>query len=241
MPNTLVALLGSGEYLPVMNEVDRHLLGQSPARGRTPKVVCLPTAAGLEGEASWQRWNAQGVEHFKGLGADVVGLPVIDQESANDPAHASILEQADIIYFSGGNPHYLFETMHGSLAWQAAEKAWARGAVYAGCSAGAMILGGHMPDFRSLGLRHKPAFNWLPGAVVLPHFDQLARWRGIATPVIQAGLGEQEYALGIDEDTALVGKTGGSWQVMGRQAVHLITRKAVQTFKAGESLQLPAR
>lgn len=241
MQNTLIALLGSGEYMPVMNEVDRHLLDSSPAVGRRPaKVACLPTAAGLEGEESWGRWNRLGVDHFKNLGADVVGLPVIDTESANDPANAVILEQSDLVYFSGGNPHYLFETLHGSLVWQAAGKAFASGAIYAGCSAGAMILGEHMPEFRSMSLRKKHGFGWLRGAVILPHFDQLARWRGIATPMIQVGLGEGDYALGIDEDTALVGQVGKIWQVMGRQMVYVITRKEVKTFRAGDVVTLPA-
>lgn len=43
--NGLIALLGSGEYLPVMDDVDRYLLENCGANGRKPRVVCLPTAA----------------------------------------------------------------------------------------------------------------------------------------------------------------------------------------------------
>ena len=43
--NGLIALLGSGEYLPVMDDVDRYLLANCGADGRKPHVVCLPTAA----------------------------------------------------------------------------------------------------------------------------------------------------------------------------------------------------
>ncbi len=53
--NGLIALLGSGEYLPVMDDVDRYLLANCGAEGRKPRVVCLPTAAGQEGEKNISR------------------------------------------------------------------------------------------------------------------------------------------------------------------------------------------
>ena len=67
MIKPLTALLGSGEYTPAMNEVDRYLLAHSPAKNRTPRVVCFPTAAGLEGENSWGGWNNLGIQHFQAL------------------------------------------------------------------------------------------------------------------------------------------------------------------------------
>ncbi len=42
----MLALVGSGEYLPSMEAVDRFLLGQLNTEAH---VVCLPTAAGTEG------------------------------------------------------------------------------------------------------------------------------------------------------------------------------------------------
>src|SRR5271157_1391259 len=122
--NGLIALVGAGEYLPVMEDVDCYLLDSVKVEGRAPRVVCLPTAAGQEGDESVGRWSRMGVEHFMKLGADVNALPIIDRPSADDPQYESILESADLIYFSGGNPVYLFETMNGSRAWIAAQKAW---------------------------------------------------------------------------------------------------------------------
>jgi len=151
--NGLIALIGSGEYLPVMDDVDRYLLTNCGADGRKPRVACLPTAAGREGNASVARWSHMGMEHFSRLGADVRAVPVIDRDSASDLENAAAIEEADLIYFSGGDPGYLHQTMKDSLVWSAAQKAWARGAVYAGCSAGAMILGREVPDFRAMGLR----------------------------------------------------------------------------------------
>ena len=238
--NSLIALVGSGEYLPVMDVVDRYLLANCGATGRTARVVCLPTAAGQEGEDSVSRWMKMGENHFKLLGADVKALHVTQREEADDPANAEVVESADFIYCSGGNPHYLFETLNGSRLWQSAEKAFDRGAVYAGCSAGAMIMGDHIPDFRSLGIRSKAAFDVLHGATIFPHFDQMMRWRVMLMPMLQSRVRPGEYVLGIDEDTALVGTPGASWQVMGRGSVYVITKKEVISYNAGKSPLLPS-
>lgn len=234
----LIALLGSGEYLPVMNDVDRHLLASVAADGRAPQVVCLPTAAGEEGDESVGRWLRMGQEHFEALGAKVHPLPIIGRVSADDPQYVPILEGADLIYFSGGNPMYLYETMSGSRAWEAAQKAWERGAVYAGCSAGAMILAKRLPNFRRLGASTVPGFGLVGADYVMPHFDHAGPFKFLVT-LLRRGMQEGEYMLGIDEDTALVGSTGGEWKVMGVSSVHLITRKNEDVFAAGDVVPLP--
>src|SRR6266540_835145 len=121
--NGLINLVGSGEYLPVMNKVDRYLLDSLNINGRKPRVVCLPTAAGREGDSSVNRWLSMGIEHFKELGAEVNAVRIIGRDSANNPQWASLLENADLIYFSGGDPGYLYQTMKGSLAWSVAQRA----------------------------------------------------------------------------------------------------------------------
>ncbi len=235
----LIALVGSGEYLPVMNEIDGFLLAAVNTDGRRPSVVCLPTAAGQEGDASVGRWLRMGTEHFTGLGATVHPLPIIDRTSADDAKYGSILEGADLIYFSGGNPRYVYETMKGSLAWEAAVRAWARGAVYAGCSAGAMMLGKKLPDFRRLGLGGQiDGFGIIPAQYVMPHFDHAGPFRQVVN-LLRRGLKAGEFMLGIDEDTALVGKIGGEWKVMGASRVHVLTRNTAESFGVGERVPLP--
>lgn len=234
--NGLIALVGAGEYLPVMEDVDRHLLSSVKVAGRAPRVVCLPTAAGQEGSESVGRWSRMGEEHFRALGAQTTAVPIIDKDSANDPQYESLLESADLIYFSGGSPNYLFETMNGSRAWAAAQTAWARGAVYAGCSAGAMILAKQMPNFRFAGT--SAGFGLVPATYVLPHFDRMPAPFKIIVSLLRNGFKNAENALGIDEDTALVGKLGGEWKVMGKSKVHMLTKKGTRSFAAGETVPL---
>jgi cyanophycinase len=234
--NGLIALVGSGEYLPVMEEVDRHLLGSLNVNGRKPRVVCLPTAAGQEGDESVNRWSRMGVEHFQRLDADVTALRIINKETADDPQYESALENADFIYFSGGNPQYLHDTMLGSRAWTALQKAWSKGAVYAGCSAGAMILAKQIPSFRLFSTVE--GFGVIPAQYVLPHFDAVP---AMFRPLISALMGrlkKGERMIGVDEDTALVGHLGGEWKVMGKSKVYVFTHEGKTAYESGQTLLL---
>jgi len=236
----LIALVGSGEYLPAMDEVDRFLLANCGTHGRSPRVVCLPTAAGQEAQSSWGRWMQMGEEHFRRLEAQVSALPVIDRSSADDLQYSAILEAADLVYFSGGNPLYLFETLNGSRAWEALQKAWGGGAVYAGCSAGAMILGQEIPNFRGVILKSVHAFGLLPARMIFPHFDRWKLARAAMLNPLRRRLKAEEIALGVDEETALVGRLDSpEWRVLGRQTVSVITKAGVRVYKSGEKLIFP--
>jgi len=237
--NGLIALVGSGEYLPVMDEVDRYLLAHCEAQGRAARVVCLPSAAGQEGQSSWGRWMQMGEQHFRRLEAQVTALPIIDRTSADDPQYASVLEAADLVYFSGGNPLYLFETLKGSRAWEALQKAWGGGAVYAGCSAGAMILGQEIPNFRAAAFQSVHAFGLLPARMIFPHFDRWKVARAAMLAPLRRRLKADEYALGLDEETALVGRLDApEWSVLGRQSVSVIRKDGVRVYKSGEQVLL---
>ncbi|HET9590790.1 MAG TPA: Type 1 glutamine amidotransferase-like domain-containing protein [Anaerolineales bacterium] len=232
--NGIISLVGSGEYLPVMENVDRHLLKSLNLNGRKPRVVCLPTAAGREGDSSVNRWSNMGIRHFTDLGAEVRAARIIDRDSANDPQWESLLEGADLIYFSGGDPGYLYETMKGSRAWRAAQRAWERGAIYAGCSAGAMILAKRMPSFRLAGTQE--GFGLIPATFIVPHFDAIP---GIWKPVVlalQKQLKKGERMIGVDENTALVGRLGGEWTVMGQGKVHIFAPEGNMNFTSGQCL-----
>jgi cyanophycinase len=219
-----------------MEEVDRYLLGSLNLNGRKPRVVCLPTAAGKEGDQSVNRWSNMGIQHFERLGADVTALRIIDRASAEEEQYASILENADLIYFSGGDPGYLYETLKDSCAWQAAQRAWARGAVYAGCSAGAMILGRRIPSFRLAGTQE--GFGLVPAQIIVPHFDAIpAVWKPIVF-ALQKQLRDGQRLVGVDEETALVGSLNGDWKVMGRGHVVVYTVNQKSTYKNGDRVPL---
>lgn len=131
---------------------------------------------------------------------------------------------------------YLYETMKDSLVWKSAMKVFERGGVYAGCSAGAMILGKEIPNFRTLGIRSMSVFGFVR-AVVIPHFDANPIF---FKPIISAArrrLKENELMVGVDEDTAMVG-ISNEWTVMGKAGVHVFTRHASKSYVVGEKFNL---
>jgi cyanophycinase len=211
-----LVLCGSGEFTPTMAEVDRAILaGIGPHRAR---VAIVPTAAGLEDTP--KSWVAMGTANFEGLGAEATGVMVLNRDDAEDPRHAATIANADWIYFSGGKPGYLVETLTGTPFWSAVLARHHAGAVLAGSSAGAMMLGSqtfHFPDgLDETGLPRRvavrDALGLLPGIFVAPHFDAVPGelWRRWAE-IWPAG----HRMLGIDEDTAIVESPGG-WMVVGK-------------------------
>ena len=100
-----VALVGAGEFLPTMSELDASLLATTGVT--RPRVAILPTASYPDGEVVFQRWAAMGVSHFAALGAEVEPVYVRDRATADDPGAAQAVGEADLIYLSGGKPAYL--------------------------------------------------------------------------------------------------------------------------------------
>jgi len=211
-----LVLCGSGEFTPAMADVDRAILADIGSRRL--RVAIVPTAAGTEDTP--KSWVEMGTAHFTRLGADAVGVMVLDRASAEDPRSTEAIENADWIYFSGGKPGYVVDALTGTPFWSAVLARYRAGAVLAGSSAGAMMLGSrtfHFPDGidetgvpRRVAVRD--ALGLLPGIFVAPHFDAVPgemwrRWAEIWP--------DGHRMLGIDEDTAIVEGPDG-WSVVGR-------------------------
>ncbi len=218
----MFALVGSGEYLPPIESLDRELISRLPAPAR---VVCLPTAAGTEGPERIAYWSSLGVDHFTRLGVAAEAVPVIDRASADDPALATVIAEANLIYLSGGKPDYLHRTLAGSLAWEAIQAVLTGGGLLAGCSAGAMVLGEKFFGFPGW----KPGFNFLPGATILPHFDEIPQ---AMVKSMRALMGKSTTLLGIEGNTALVGN-GEQYEVLGSGGVTVWTRAGKTRYTRG--------
>ncbi len=109
-----LSLVGSGEYLPQMADIEGGLLD-----GRPPRYVQLATAAVPDGAAVVQRWHRLGVAQAARLGVEAVVLPVNDRHDADDPALAAQVAGAGLVYLSGGHPAYLAGTLRGTAVWAA--------------------------------------------------------------------------------------------------------------------------
>jgi cyanophycinase len=209
-----LALVGSGEYLPVMAGVEGLLLD-----GRADRYVQIPTAAAPEGEQRLRYWLDLGAAQAERLGVQQIPVVARDRGEADAPDLAARVGGAGLVYLSGGNPAYLARTLRGTRLWQAVLAAWRSGSALAGCSAGAMALTDWVPSMRALDREPDPGLGVLPQLRVLPHFDRMLGWAPdlLARAVQRSPAGTT--VIGIDEDTALVDLTGAghSWQVHGRQ------------------------
>jgi cyanophycinase len=231
-----VALVGSGEFLPAMDQVDAGLLA---ATGRArPRVAILPTASYPDGPDVFARWAAMGVEHFRRLGAEVEPVFVRDRADAEDESHAQAIGEADLIYLSGGKPGYLSSVLGGSAVGRALVAAHDRGAGIAGCSAGAMALTGHHFDLRRRRLvwplRWQAGLGIVPNASVLPHYDA---WPEAFSALLALQAPRGVAVLGIDEETAAIGHNG-SWHVHGRARVTVWRGRHRERFRSGDVFRL---
>lgn len=223
------ALVGSGEFLPTMDPVDRGLLARL---GDHPSVAVVPTASAPDGDPVFERWLGMGVEHFTRLGAEAAPIPLRTRADADDSDLAERLARSSFVYLSGGKPAYLRETLAGTACWQAIVEVVERGGVLAGCSAGAMVLGSRMFRFRPIP-GHADGLGLLPGIVVIPHFDE---FRVNPAPLLGA-LPESVTVVGVDGGTALVGSPG-QWTVEGKGSVTVFDGSHRLRYLAGQAVPI---
>jgi cyanophycinase-like exopeptidase len=228
-----VALVGSGEYLPVMADVERGLLADRP-----PRYVQIPTAAAHEGAATLERWIALGREQAERLGVEAVPVVVHNRAEADDPDLAAQIDGAGLIYLSGGSPTLLAKALRGTAVWTAIEAAWRAGAALAGCSAGAMALTAWVPSLRRPGQDPEQGLGVVPHLRVIPHFDRFERRMPDLAGRYLARAPEGTMVVGVDEETALVWD-GDTWTVAGQRSVWVLRREGRTPHAAGEVLDLP--
>ena len=65
-----IALVGSGEYLPAMVELEKTLIDDAIACGKKPTFVQIPTAAGQESDDRLDYWRALGKAQAERLGVE---------------------------------------------------------------------------------------------------------------------------------------------------------------------------
>ncbi len=230
-----LALVGAGEFLETMNDVDRELLD----RAGGVNVVVLPTASAPDGPGVPERWIRMGIEHFTRHGAQVDGLLALDHAAMQDSANADRVRAANLVYFSGGKPDYLRQALEGTAVWEAVQEVLGRGGVVAGCSAGAMIMGGYVPDFAMrFGppsiTRWNPSFGLIPNAIILPHYNEFPE---MMVNLMSGRRPPGAYVIGIDGHTALVGN-GETWEVMGAGRVTVRRERVVKRYAAGQPVSL---
>jgi cyanophycinase-like exopeptidase len=81
-----------------MSDIDRALLDRAGGKA----VAIVPTASAPDGRAVFDRWLTMGVDHFSRLGATAAAVPAFDRAGCDDAANADSVQNANLVYFSGG-------------------------------------------------------------------------------------------------------------------------------------------
>jgi cyanophycinase-like exopeptidase len=226
-----LGLVGSGEFTPAMEDVDREILATI---GADPHVVILPTAAAGEDPHDWA---SRGVAHFQRLGAKAEGLMVLNWAHADDPEVVDALAHADLVYMSGGKPARLLSALEGSALFGAMLRVRRDGGWIVGSSAGAMVLGDwtlvHAP-----GSGDGTPTTWtiglgiLQGMAVVPHYD---RW--VEADALAGEIEASCTVFGIAEDTAFL-MDEGHGRVLGATASCVRNNGATRWIQPGERFEL---
>ena len=233
-----LALVGSGEYLPQMKEFEQSLINDGLANNKKPIYIQIPTAAARESENRINYWRSLGEVAAKSLGVKQSFLPIFTREDANNPELLKDIDDAALIYLSGGDPHYLAQTLRDTLLWDLILKNWQTGGSLAGCSAGAMAFSGYVPHFRLSRAQPTQGFGLLNEVRVIPHFDKFFKWIPDSAAKHLLDLPGDSTLIGIDEDTAVVKRANQDWQVWGKGKLHLLKGQRPGQFGAGEFVKL---
>jgi cyanophycinase len=225
-----ILLAGGAEFGGRMAEPDLRAI--ELAGGEDARISIIPTAAAPD--HNHERAGRNGVRWFESLGArNVAALALIDRASADSPAIVAALRESRLIYLLGGFPHYLGQTLLGSVSWQAIVAAHRAGAVVAGSSAGAMVLCQHYNNPATSQVIE--GLGMLPNACVLPHHNTFGKsWAAHLGTLLP-----DSVLLGVDERTAMLDDgDGGAWRVYGQGAVTLYRQGQAAVHTSGAEFEL---
>jgi cyanophycinase-like exopeptidase len=219
-------LLGSGEFEPWAADAERFALAHAAGDG---SVAVLATASAPEGDAVFERWTGMGLRHYESLGIAAQPVRIKTRGDAQNAGLANLLDGVSMVFFSGGSPKYLAETMRGTPAWDAIGRLVDRGGVFGGCSAGAMVAGA-----TGLGFPFASGLGLLPETALGVHWDALSRWwirwlRDLAPRRVRP----PASFIGVAENTA-VASDGDSWRVFGAGEVDVRRGSTRESFLAGQ-------
>lgn len=164
--------------------------------------------------ALWQHFGTQGVA------IQLQDAELAVRADAYRPDVIARLQAADMVLLSGGSPERAYRELYDTPALAALAAANKAGALIAGCSAGALLVGQGMLSNEQGELRPFRLWGWLAHALVAPHYGayDIECWRQ-AFP--------ECWVLGIPNDAAALVRPG--WQQvesLGSQPLTIIPRGA---------------
>ena len=210
----------------ILREVAKHVRGG--------KLV-LATVASHRPEGYFEEYEKAFADLDIG---ELVELYVEDRSRAGDREKLSVLDDAQAVFFSGGDQLRITSQI-GDTGIEAKVRAiYERGGLVAGTSAGAsvmsetMLVKGASKETHRIGDLHMaPGMGLVPDVIIDQHFAERGRMGRLLGAVAH---NPRVLGLGIDEDTAVC-LEGSEFQVIGSGGVYVVDGTGVSYCNLAEA------
>lgn len=197
-------------------------------------LVC--TVASDEPDEVWKDYR----KAFSRLGVRrLAHLDIGDREDILNRPPGDLLEEARVVFFTGGGQLKITTRFAGTMLCSALERFYRKGGTVAGTSAGASVLADTMLVSGEGEASHRIATNLLmaPGlgfirdVIIDQHFAERGRIGRLLGAVAQ---NPRLLGLGIDEDTAVIVDGERTLSVLGSGAVYVADAREVSYTNVAE-------
>ena len=184
------------------------------AGGPEALIVVFPTASAEADTGQYYQ------DLLAGYGCtNVVVADVHSADDATNPEFVETLERTGGIYFSGGDQRRITKALLGTPVGDAVERAFVRGAVVGGtsagtaCQSGLMITGdGDFTVIRAGNVELWKGLGFFQGVIVDQHFVARQRYNRLISVVLEH---PELLGVGVDEETAVWVRPDGTFKVLG--------------------------
>ncbi len=171
---------------------------------------------------------------FKKIGPENTGfLPIEHRNEAGLPKYLKRIEDADVVFFTGGDQSRLTTILGGTPLMELISKRYLddENYVVAGTSAGAMVMskimiygGGNNEVIFRKDLKTTTGFGLLEHCIIDTHFIKRGRFGRLAHAVM---VHPDHLGIGLGDDTALLVKNGEDAKCLGSGTVVIIDNSSI--------------
>lgn len=221
---------------------DRSVLERILEATRAESIVIIPTASAYP-----RQIQRDYCEAFNGFGiSNIRCLSIRKDRDADTDAHLSAIENADLVYFSGGDQVRLVSRLIQTQLFRRIRALFEAGSLHiAGTSAGAsaagnpLIYDGDRRGFLKGSIQFMQGFGLIDGVTIDTHFSARKRLARLSQFLIS---GHCEKGIGLDENTGIIVSSDDTFTVIGSGMVTVLDGSGVagsnyDRIETGESLR----
>jgi len=198
-------------------------------------ILLVATVATEHPKEAAKRYNVA----FGELGVkNIKILDVSNREDAFKEDNLKLVNEASLIFFTGGDQLRITSLIGGSPIYDALKGATESGIYIVGTSAGASVMSNTMivegddeEAPRKCTLKMAPGLGLINNIIIDQHFVQRGRIGRLLTGVAQ---NPQVLGVGIDENTAIIVNKSGDIEVIGEGAVYFIDGSEISYTNVSE-------